>query len=1179
MNMIRRALGALLLLIAVNVHAQQGTISGLPAAGTILGPEAFETVQSGSKKTTAAAIGAYVRGTLGSASTLAADTDTTLSTNSDSRIATQKAIKSYVDGLTTGVLLFKGGIAAAANPNYPVAIKGDSYYVTTAGKVGGASGSTVDIGDMVIASANNAGGTQAAVGASWLILEHNIIGAATTAGNTFAGNQLYSPDNTYDIGASGATRPRNVYIAGAGAFGGALTAGADIGAGSGSLIYWSGRGGMQASSDGVVNLKNQAGTDFGRLQFGGTTSIFPAIKRSAATLAFRLADDSADAGISASTGTFSGLVNGADGSSSGSAFGFASAPTTGMRRASTGVMIERLGAGSFFVGATAAQVRSDGVFGFATSTTADGAATSGLSQISAGIIGVGTGAQGSIAGGMQAATGAFGGATVGSNALAVTGTALFGGIVTVPNGTVSAPGLASTINAQTGLAFGSAQVNVTANNSIIMSVNNGSNGVSLRATTPLGWSASGDGNASNIDVILNRAATGSLQHGAADADTNAAIVGQTIRSQGLLAGGTSNQAGKDLTIIVSPGKGTGAGGSFVVQTTPAGTTGTTVNSPVTALTIDSATNATFAGSIKTQYITTPTSSSNGFQLNYNLNGLTLGPSSIVGFGPTTQLSPDTGFSRVATGVIGLGTGAASSIAGTLQTSNVLLGDTTSGTYHGNILLSQADQFPSVQFRTATTGRAQFLADVSTSGDFYIDAGATIRFRAFNSTEWMRINTSNGYVGLAVTPTYKLHLKGDSSTTASASMYIDDGAGRSLLFTAPNSVTNSFVGTGSGHALLLGTNSTPSWQINTSGHLLAVTDNTYDIGATGATRPRSIYVGTNGTFGGSLLATNYQAAVNGAFYFAGRSQLQSSSDGIIGFYNNAATDFSRAQFGGTTASFPALKRSGTTLAVRLADDSADAPVSASTGTFSGAISTVGGTAAIPNLWAADSDTGIFLTASGMGWSRDSNAYMTLDTSANGFRLASTVPLTWSSATTAQNSPDANFSRISAGLIGVGTSGQGSVAGSLSMTGLTAAGTITFAGLGSDAATADSTVCTTTGTGVLTKGSGTLGICLGTSSERYKTGIASLDAGLDQIMALKPVSYFLDAAHGDPGKRLYGFTAEQGGEVLPTLLGRDAQGQPNTFDYLGVVPVLVKAVQDLSRKLDASNDAIYKLRSSL
>lgn len=41
-----------------------------------------------------------------------------------------------------------------------------------------------------------------------------VVGTAAILGaNTFSGHQLYSADNTYDIGASGATRPRNIYAA------------------------------------------------------------------------------------------------------------------------------------------------------------------------------------------------------------------------------------------------------------------------------------------------------------------------------------------------------------------------------------------------------------------------------------------------------------------------------------------------------------------------------------------------------------------------------------------------------------------------------------------------------------------------------------------------------------------------------------------------------------------------------------------------------------------------------------------------------------------------------------------------------------------------------------------------------------------------------------------------------
>lgn len=78
-------------------------------------------------------------------------------------------------------------------------------------------------------------------------------------------------------------------------------------AGSGTFLF-SGRGGLNAPSDGVFRMSDNAGTSFGRLQFGGTTSSFPSIKRNAAALNFRLADDSADAAITAGAITATGAI-------------------------------------------------------------------------------------------------------------------------------------------------------------------------------------------------------------------------------------------------------------------------------------------------------------------------------------------------------------------------------------------------------------------------------------------------------------------------------------------------------------------------------------------------------------------------------------------------------------------------------------------------------------------------------------------------------------------------------------------------------------------------------------------------------------------------------------------------------------------------------------------------------
>jgi hypothetical protein len=58
---------------------------------------------------------------------------------------------------------------------------------------------------------------------------------------------------------------------------------------------------------------------------------------------------------------------------------------------------------------------------------------------------------------------------------------------------------------------------------------------------------------------------------------------------------------------------------------------------------------------------------------------------------------------------------------------------------------------------------------------------------------------------------------------------------------------------------------------------------------------------------------------------GRSVLSSPADGNLLVTNGAATDFNRLQFGGTTTSFPALKRSSTVLQARLANDSDFCPL--------------------------------------------------------------------------------------------------------------------------------------------------------------------------------------------------------------------------------------------------------------
>lgn len=114
--------------------------------------------------------------------TLSLDTDTTLAANSDTRIASQKATKAYTDNVlgNANALVYKGVIDCSANPDYPAADAGFLYVVSVAGKIGGASGIDVEVGDMVICNTDGtASGNQATVGQYWNIIQKNIVGAVT----------------------------------------------------------------------------------------------------------------------------------------------------------------------------------------------------------------------------------------------------------------------------------------------------------------------------------------------------------------------------------------------------------------------------------------------------------------------------------------------------------------------------------------------------------------------------------------------------------------------------------------------------------------------------------------------------------------------------------------------------------------------------------------------------------------------------------------------------------------------------------------------------------------------------------------------------------------------------------------------------------------------------------------
>jgi hypothetical protein len=128
------------------------------------------SANSDSHVPTQKAIVAYVTAAVAGISGATLDTDGTLAANSDSRIPSQKAVRTFVLASLAGFLDLKGGQDCSANPNYPAAVKGDYYFVTVAGRIGGGAGAVVAAGDIYFATADNAGGTQAGVGGSWDIV-------------------------------------------------------------------------------------------------------------------------------------------------------------------------------------------------------------------------------------------------------------------------------------------------------------------------------------------------------------------------------------------------------------------------------------------------------------------------------------------------------------------------------------------------------------------------------------------------------------------------------------------------------------------------------------------------------------------------------------------------------------------------------------------------------------------------------------------------------------------------------------------------------------------------------------------------------------------------------------------------------------------------------------------------
>lgn len=133
------------------------------------------------------------------------------------------------------------------------------------------------------------------------------------------------------------------------------------------------------------------------------------------------------------------------------------------------------------------------------------------------------------------------------------------------------------------------------------------------------------------------------------------------------------------------------------------------------------------------------------------------------------------------------------------------------------------------------------------------------------------------------------------------------------------------GAGVGASLAFLVSGSERWAIDTSGHFIAGLDNTYDIGASGATRPRTGYFGTS-VFSPVIYATTNLVAQNRlSLTSSGSVKMYSNGEGIAVITNNVETDFIRLSLGGTTTSYPAIGRSGASIVLQLADGTLQTPI--------------------------------------------------------------------------------------------------------------------------------------------------------------------------------------------------------------------------------------------------------------
>jgi hypothetical protein len=433
-----------------------------------------------------------------------------------------------------------------------------------------------------------------------------------------------------------------------------------------------------------------------------------------------------------------------------------------------------------------------------------------------------------------------------------------------------------------------------------------------------------------IDTILTRRGPANLRLGAADVGATTATVTITIATPG----------------VVTWTRHTFSNGTPVVfTTTGALPTGITSGTTYYAVVVDTNT-FQIASSVANAIAATPTVITTSGSQSGTHTGTRYNITQRLSMQSVTGVTDRLGADLIITGSQGTGTGAGGSIifqvapaggTGTAQNSLVdalniestgrtrMLTGATTGLYVNDGGAGLIGFYHSGTRRSFIFGNALGGLELSsTNGQPMVFTGTTDGFR---------FNNGSGNVFLQTDDANKLALRnGTNAQTFNVySTYTDASNYERLTVNFSGgqyNISSNALGTGSARPLGISvgaslgispSGTTPfTWTVTSSGHFLTNSDNTYDIGASGAKRPRNVYVGSTFYSGGAIALNNGNMQVVGS---AATAYVDADDFVFRNYAGNAAPGV--VAFGGKTPSFPALKRSSASLIVRLADDTANA----------------------------------------------------------------------------------------------------------------------------------------------------------------------------------------------------------------------------------------------------------------